>query len=143
VDELHALAIVLAVPPIALLVDPKSQATPLATKASARTGFALLWLTSRTPWTPTEEGRWSDATLPVRLAQRFEDACVMADDLLETLTDPERQDDGAEGALMSYLLAIQSTAEKMHRAGMAFPEIPAPLVEEARHRGIWRLETEG
>ncbi len=75
VDELLALAVVLQVPPIALLVDPSAEGTAVTPSVELPTSHVLLWMLGEQPLSGMT-GTWMDQTVPVRLVRRLQEAAA-------------------------------------------------------------------
>ena len=72
VDELLALAMVLQVPPIALLVDPTAELTPITPTHQAHTAHTLLWLAGEKPFDVNAASWWQEQA-PIRLVRQLEE----------------------------------------------------------------------
>jgi transcriptional regulator with XRE-family HTH domain len=87
VTELFALALVLNVPPPLLLVPIDAESVPVVPIDNVSAYRTWLWLLGEHPLIDAGGGRWSDASLPVRLVRRHFDAEREVGNALQRLDD--------------------------------------------------------
>lgn len=140
VDEMAALAVVLDVPVTALLVDHTQPTTPLTAAVSTTSVGAILWLIGEVP-VRTIWGPWNEASVPVRLAQRFHRAQTKAQRELWMLKARKRMSDAerksTDETVTQHLWQLSTVIAEMRGFGMAVPEVEQSLVDEGRRRGLW------
>ncbi len=143
VDELLAISAALGVPPVALLVHPQEEHTPIIGTIAVPPVEALLWMLGEVMANPAKYGAWSEATIPVRLVRRFHQESTAAENALGMLRHPEMPEDRRDSldkALSHDLSRLSRTLAEMRQIGMTLPDVQPMLVDEARQRGVWNQE---
>jgi transcriptional regulator with XRE-family HTH domain len=151
VDELFALAVVLSVPPIALLTDPTDATMALTPYVEVPTAYGLLWLLGEQPLHGMT-GAWEQDTVAIRLVRRLHEAmgrCTRSNGVLlmieelvaEGTLDPEVAENRRvvlERELLAGLMALDCTILDMGLHGIPVPRLIDEdlLVALARSRAI-------
>jgi hypothetical protein len=151
VEELLALAVVLSVPPVALLTDSSVPTVAVTPQVEVPTAYGLLWMLGEQPLHGMT-GAWTAETLAIRVARRFHDSMCRAVKAHETLatidrlareghldfsTAESRRSD-QERVLLHSLAELCNAIHDMRSNGIAVPRLVNEelLVDLARGRGL-------
>lgn len=146
VGELLALAVVLNVPPLALLVPPEAETVPVTPEVHAHPADVLLWLLAEKPLF-RESGSWSFEQVPAQLVRRWSDAVLQVRNARATLrvldlraargrrpvSAEERA--GSELRLRDGLQELRRVRIEMRGVGMTI-QPPDDVVDEAIAAGL-------
>jgi hypothetical protein len=151
IQELLAIAIVLSVPPIALLVDSTTETMPLTSKVKVPTAYGLLWLVGDQPL-HAMTGWWEKETLMLQLVRKLNEQMWRCLDTNAVMLAVERYGtDGSideetvkvrrimqERKLLESLGRLYHILQQLRSLQIAVPRLieQETLVELARFRGI-------
>lgn len=148
VKELLALAVVLSVPPVWLLVDPRfGTPVPLAEGIEGDPWGALMWLTGLQPLAETvDEGRWNLAAQPMGWAAevaRIVNGMDQAEEMRAMgVQEPGYPDRGADEADVAARNDRQRFARlvplltRLHESGWTLPELSPYTLARAKELKI-------
>ena len=151
VEELLALAVVLSVPPVALLTDSRVPTVAVTPQVEVPTAYGLLWMLGEQPLHGMT-GSWTAETLAIRVTRRFHDAMCTAEKAHGTLATIERlareghldfstaesRRSDQERVLLHALAELCNAVHDMRTNGIAIPRLVNQelLVNLARGRGL-------
>jgi len=152
VEELLALAIVLNVPPLALLVRPDAETIPVTPEVQAHPAEVLLWLLAEQPLLQAS-GSWSFEQMPTRLVRRWSEAILQvrnARTLLQSVDHFAEQGQEVSpedrqaflGRLGRALADVRIVRRELRGVGMDV-QPPDDVAEEARWAGVSIGDEEG
>lgn len=141
-QELLVLALVLGVPPVLLIADPRTaDPVPVADGMTLDAWPALLWLTGEAALTPRHEHptrpeaadfavHWHDVAHTMRQISKFED-------IRKQLGVAEGMEDYYDNGVTNYLKVLADALNKLTERGVeVLPQMPADVREAAQRLGV-------